>query len=394
MPESSSARSEWPLLLTACTDLPPSEVRTRVSKLVGPQIQWDILLTLAERHGVQPLLAKTLSSVADHVPADVMGRLRQSYQANLHKSLLLSRELIRILEVLSSAGIDVMPYKGLVLAEAVYGDIALRQAGDIDLLIRANDLKRIREALCQLGYAPHLSLSDVEEHFYLKSGYELAFDGAAGKNLLEVQWAVQPRFYAVDVDMAGMFQRATKVTAAGAEVTSPCTEDLFLLLALHAAKHVWGRLIWLCDLARISVLPGLDWEQIGTQARELGIARILRVTFLLSQSLLGSSIPGAADEALPRDPGAQALTSEIEHHICAEKTYEVESVSYFRLMLRLRERRRDRLRFLTRLAFTPGPSEWAAVRLPQPLFPLYRIVRVARLALRTVGRRGAPSPVE
>ena len=51
---------------------------------------------------------------------------------------------------------------------------------------------------------------------------------------------------------------------------------------------------------------------------------------------------------------------------------------------RLRERRRDRMRFLARLTFTPGPGEWETVHLPKSLFPLYRIVRLARLAARCV----------
>jgi hypothetical protein len=60
--------------------------------------------------------------------------------------------------------------------------------------------------------------------------------------------------------------------------------------------------------------------------------------------------------------------------------YDVESVAYFRLIGKLRERWRDRARFSARLLLTPGPGEWAAVRLPQPLFPLYRLVRLARVA--------------
>jgi hypothetical protein len=53
-------------------------------------------------------------------------------------------------------------------------------------------------------------------------------------------------------------------------------------------------------------------------------------------------------------------------------------------MMRLRERKADRLKFLQRLALTPGPNEWSAVRLPAPLFPLYRVVRLSRLAARLV----------
>ena len=50
------------------------------------------------------------------------------------------------------------------------------------------------------------------------------------------------------------------------------------------------------------------------------------------------------------------------------------------------------MRFLTSpRIFTPGPGEWAAVRLPRPLFPLYRLVRLSRLAARLVSAR---SPVD
>jgi hypothetical protein len=63
-------------------------------------------------------------------------------------------------------------------------------------------------------------------------------------------------------------------------------------------------------------------------------------------------------------------------------SYEEDQLSYFRLMMRLRERRADRIRFFTRLAFTPGPGEWEMVRLPKSAFPLYRLVRLARLAVR------------
>jgi hypothetical protein len=62
--------------------------------------------------------------------------------------------------------------------------------------------------------------------------------------------------------------------------------------------------------------------------------------------------------------------------------YDTESIAYFRLMMRLRERWQDRARFLCRLVFTPSVSEWTAVRFPKPLYPLYRVVRLWRLAKR------------
>jgi hypothetical protein len=50
-------------------------------------------------------------------------------------------------------------------------------------------------------------------------------------------------------------------------------------------------------------------------------------------------------------------------------------------MIRLRERVSDKL-FSFRLVFTPGVGEWRLMRLPESLFFLYRIVRLARLLAR------------
>jgi hypothetical protein len=385
MPGTSSAlEPEWSLLCAACSEHISTDRHDKIRTLLRPSIRWKLLFDLADRHGVQPLLCQALLSVQESVPPDQTKALQRDFKANLHKALLLSRELIRLVDCLSANGIEVMPYKGLALAELVYGDIALRQAGDIDLMIRAADLPQVREVVRGLGYTPHAALSEAEEREYLKSGYEFAFDGTAGSNLLEVQWGIQPRFYAVDFDMAALFQRALTAKIAGYPVRTPRYEDLFVVLALHAAKHVWGRLIWLCDLARIMNRQQLDWKEVGSQAAELGIVRILRVTSILAHRLLGAPVPTAAETHLPADSDASRLADAIQKCIADEEAYDVESIAYFRLMLRLREKRADRLRFVSRLVFTPGPGEWATVRLPRPLFPLYRLVRISRIAARLV----------
>jgi hypothetical protein len=374
--------AEWSVLLAACSGIPLQQKQDRLRALLRQPVRWKLLFDLAERHGAQPLVYQSLIDIEDAVPPEQVSWLEQRYQANLHKALLLSSELIQIVDHLSALGLEVMPYKGLALAELIYGDIALRQAGDMDLLIRPQDLSRVRDVARQLGYTPHLSLSGAEERSYLKFGYEYSFDGAAGPNLLEVQWAIQPRFYAIDFDMDGLFQRATTVKVAGHPMKTPSSEDLLLALSAHAAKHVWGRLVWLCDIARIMSLPTLDWDWIGLQAQALGIVTIVRVSMLLANRLLGADIPAPALASFPADSAALALANEIQTHIVSETSYNVEAVAYFRLMMRLRERPADRRRFLQRLVFTPGPGEWQAVRLPAPLFPLYRLVRLSRLAAR------------
>lgn len=374
---------EWSVLLAACSAIPSSDKTNSLRSLLSEPIRWKNLIELAGRHGVEPPLHQAVLPLRDSIPADAALALDQRYQTNLHKAMFLSRELIRVVDCVSALGIEVMPYKGLALAEFLYGDIAMRQSGDIDLLIKPQDLPRIREAVAELGYKPHVSFSRAEERAYLWSGYEHAFDGVAGPNLLELQWAIQPRFYAIDFDMGRLFERAVTISVAGRAMKTLRSEDLLLVLSAHAAKHVWGRLVWLCDIAQLVRLPSLDWDCIWAEADKLGMARILQVTLLAANRLLKVEIPEPAQAHLA-DESASRLADEIQEEIVSAAAYDVESVSYFRLMMRLRERSSDRIKFLRRLIFTPGPSEWMAARLPPPLFPLYRVVRLSRLASRLV----------
>jgi len=374
--------SEWSLLLAACSAPPVPEKLFRILSPAPSPIRWNILFQLAEQHGVVCLLYRALSGMSEIVPAAELRSLRQRYEANLHKALLTAGELIRILDRLDSLSIEVMPYKGLAVAEILYGDVAARQSGDIDLFVRARDLVRIKAALRDLGYTIPLTLSEREEQAYLVSGYEYSFDSTAGKNLLEVQWALQPRFYAVDFDMEGMFRRAVSAPVAGREMKTPSPEDLVIVLSVHAAKHMWTRLIWVCDIAQLMQLPEINWDQITCEAQSLGIVRILNVTLLLAQHLLDATMPLAIQNEAANDLQAQTWAQSIRERIASGYSFDTEAWRYFRAAMRLRERRRDRMRFLWRLAVTPGPSEWKSVHLPPALFPLYRLVRIYRLASR------------
>lgn len=377
--------TEWSVLLTACSAFPPNESEIRIRSLLTAPLDWQRLFALAEQHGVLPLLHHSLRALSDAILAEHRSALEQSYQTNLHKSLLLSRELIRIVQHLRELGCDVIPYKGPALAEFLYGDVALRQAGDIDLLVRRKDFPCALDALAKIGYVAQMRLSQTEQRSYLKSGYECVFDGPTGRNTLEVQWAIQPRFYAVDFDMDGIFDRAIKAPVAGQEMNSPSPADLFLILAVHGAKHLWGRLIWICDLARLMRLPSLDWNAIASQAQALGVLRIVNISMLLANRLLGEPIPQGARDSIFEGKVDSQLASRIQLQTLSETVLNSDSLTYFRLMMRLRERPSDRARLLTRLAMTPGPSEWKSMRLPASLFPLYRVVRLSRLLARAIG---------
>ena len=370
------------MLLACCAgDADRSE---HIHAALQQSLDWGEVTRLAEHHDVMPALYRGLCPFPGNVPRGVLERLSEFYRRNTQKNLRLTHDLIRVLECLESHGIAAIPYKGPVLAESLYQDVALRQFSDLDVLIDAADLVRARTAVRELGYSPVMALTRAQEGTYLGSGYELAFDGPAGRNLLELKWRILPRFYAIDFQMDKLFERASSLELGGKKIRSLSSEDLLFVLCVHVAKHRWGRLSWLRDIAETIRTQAIDYELVWDEARALGVRRILAISFWLTQNLWRVA-PRLLPADVANDPQMEPLAREIRHLLVQSSEYNTESVDYFRLMMRLRERRRDKTRFGLRLAVTPSTGEWETVRLPAAVFPLYRVVRLIRLIGRTVG---------
>jgi|SRR5215468_6302973 len=367
---------EFSLLLAACRLR--SDEKLVSSWYFDSSLDWQHVLSLAEHHNVTPLLYQALQEEPEQVPAAILAELRTRFEEIARKNLRFSLELMRVLSCLEAHGVAAIPFKGPTLAECVYGNLALREFSDLDILVRQSDFLRAKDAVRELGYVPGWQLTKPQEQAYLASGYECSFDGPAGPNLLELQWRILPKFYAVDFDLDEFFVRATQFSLGGKPVRTLSPEDLLLSLVAHAAKHAWIRLSWLRDIAGASQSPSLDWQRVFQQAKKLGMERILAISLRLSNVLLDARIPSFA--VIPDDSKMGAMTNRIARDMPDSEEYRTESVSYFGLMLQLRERWSDRARFALRLLFTPSVGEWSLVSLPSPLFPLYRVIRVFRVA--------------
>ena len=349
---------------------------------------WRDFLRLAEHHGVLALVARNLITHARGLPPEIEQSLRSSYETNLRRNLWFAAELIRILRHFEQRQLRVLPYKGPVLAQSAYGDLGLRSFSDLDLLISPADFAQAKQALAGIGYLPSKEMPPAVERLWLRNGYERSFDGPAAKNLLELQWNLLPYFYAVDSRAGdfrfdGLMARARRIALGATDLPTdvPClsAEDSLLVQCLHAAKHLWTRLIWVTDIAESLRAPALDFSVVMSRARDLGIARILAVSLWLVESLLGAEIPAAARALLQHDSAVPLIGKECAARLRDAESYDLESTAYFRHILKLRERRRDRCRYLWRLAVTPGPGDVSALKLPETLFPLYRVVRIGRL---------------
>jgi hypothetical protein len=291
-----------------------------------------------------------------------------------------SAELVTIVRQFDKHGINALAHKGPVLAQQLYCDPAMREFGDLDFLVSTTDVPRARAALQELGYRPRLELTPPQERENLRTGYEYVFGSAAEPNLIELQWQIVPRFYSMPFRMDLLFQRSIEREIEGMRVRTLCNEDLILVLCVHAAKHGWSQLGMVRDIATLARFE-LDWKWIKSEAGRLGIQRIAAVSLELARTLLGLELPHAL-AFRPNALGMGDVVSDVQQRMIRGEEPAAQSAGYFRQVMNLRERWQDRMRLVGRLAFTPSVGEWQAASLPDRLFPIYRAVRVWRLANR------------
>jgi hypothetical protein len=257
---------------------------------------WEALLQLARRHGVTPLLYHRLQRLAPAIPisSDLLRVLHTDYLATAARNTQLYHDLGTALRLFRRETIPVIVLKGAHLAQAVYGNIALRPMGDVDVLIRRADLPQVEALLLSNGYR-----SDPQNGPGMEAGhFHFIYHHQAPAGLmLEVHWHILPPSQADFVDLDGMWQRAEPANLAGVETQVFSPTDLLVHICLHLYHHRFeANLRALCDIAEVVCRrPGdLDWQQLSDGLR-LEIARkVVYLALCLARDLLETPLPGDA----------------------------------------------------------------------------------------------------
>ncbi len=356
----------------------PKSLR-EIQRLAPDFRYWDSLLDLAQEHRVSQILLKRLEASGVTVPGLVQERLKAEFDRQAFHALASAAELIAILQEFSSESIDAVPFKGVVLASSIYGDLSTRPSGDIDLLIHHRDLqeaaKLIRKRGFELTTETCLDGSPMDPNYY-ECHFERPTDGL----VLELRWRLELVYSKFKRDLGINWVWPTRKTAivAGAEVPNIDPEKTLLLLCMHGSKHLWSRLIWICDVAQLlEVEREIDWDLAIREAKRLGLWRAVALGVQLAVRMIGVALPDWVLQGFESDAVSRSLALYFETSVFDAPGIPPQSrVPYYFKLLGFR----DRVRLLLSLdLLRPSERDIEALRLPKPLQPLYLLFRPLRL---------------
>jgi hypothetical protein len=388
----STPRPETELLLrTARPGAEPVNDACVAALLRGP-LDWEFLLGQAKTHATFPLLHWHLQQHHwQSVPAAVRDSLRDDFQRNAALNLARTGELIRLLGRFRERGIPALPFKGPTLAAYAYGSLSLRQFSDLDLLLRPDDLDASQDLLLSDGYEPQLDLPPARRAEYLRAVGQAPYFRQHDRSLVELHARLTPRRFHFPLGLEELWGRREVLALLGSEVPTLGAEDLLLVLSAHGAKHLFGCLSWISDLAALLLShPGLDLALALDRARRLRAERMVLLGLRLAYDLLRQAAPEVVERRLCADRTAGDLAAGVWRALTAGAAPSGFSDAVFHL--RVRESRGDGLAYSLSLALQPIVADWQLLALPPGASFLYYWLRPLRLAgkygARLLGRLG------
>jgi putative nucleotidyltransferase-like protein len=357
------------------------QMGARIQTLAQGQIDWESLMAEASDHGLLPLLYSHLNTTCrDLVPNPILAKLKEKFVANSQCNLYLMRELIQFLDLLRANGIEALAFKGPVLAAVLYGDLSLRQAGDLDILIHKDDFFRVKGLLESAGYRMEPQLSRSQQSSHLRFHCEIQFVHRDEVSVVDLHWALTPRTFPFSLNPEGLFERSISLTLAGHSIPTFASEDLLVYLCMNGAKDNWNQLESVAVVAELlRVCDGLNWTACIERAGAWRGRNMFALGLMLAKDLFKCDIPADVLATLNGHEALRQTALTIERRLLGEARKRPTQMQRFRMNLQYMDRKRDAVVGLARSIYVPTISDWQTVNLPGPLYPLYYLLRPVRL---------------
>lgn len=279
-------------------------IKALVEKQPQKEINWELFIKTAYRHGVAPLLYSRINNICPGcIPEHILRELRSIFHVNVQHNLFMTGELVKILSLIQKQNITVFPYKGPVLASSIYSNVGVRRFCDLDIMVESKDIFAVKDLLISQGYRPKQKMNRVQENAYLRSINQHTYDFIHDRKkiLIEVHWRLGPKVF-TEIEPKHFWQDLQPYTLGGITVLNLPPEDYLPILCVHGSRHIWMKLAWLCDVATLIYNnPNLNWKKVIQNSESWECKRILFVALSLVENLFEVKLPEEISQQIKND---------------------------------------------------------------------------------------------
>ncbi len=358
----------------------------RLDAAMAGVADWAMVPPVLVRHGLLALAAIHLAPRRAAVPDAVWTTLETESRRARALALAGAGELGRIAGACAAARIPMLALKGPVLGWRAYGDIGARPFTDLDLLVPPAAAPHTLDLLRELGYAAEYRFTPRQDAWFRQADGDYPLVHAETGRMVELHARPLTRRFAGLPRFEVLWERRVTAPLGDREVFALGDDDAFLLQALHGGKHRWERLEWVAAVGELLRRRGGEIGPLLATAPEGRRALLLAAE--VAATWVGAARGPRTLAACRRDALVPALADRAWRRVASGAVDEgsTETAGKLRFNFRLQRGVKARLRFAYRWAFWPSPEDWQFLRLPDPFFFVYRVVRPLRLLGRYLRR--------
>jgi hypothetical protein len=198
---------------------------------------WNELYECAVTLGVGSLVLKHLNrqKQIDAIPKEIISKLNKIYYRTLSRNIILYEYFKNIQQVFSANKIDLIPLKGIFLAETFYKDIGLRQMSDIDLLVKQEDVDTSIQILTNLGY---IAIGRDKTEFIKNKGVAKHLPTMVLNNVfVEIHFRVLIDDSINAIEIENYWKNAISIMLFNTPTLALSPENLLQYLCIHLERH-------------------------------------------------------------------------------------------------------------------------------------------------------------
>jgi hypothetical protein len=221
-----------------------------------------------------PWFATRLRATEAPVPPDIARRILSLDESSRERTRCMLAGAVELLAALRKEGIEALPLKGAALAPLYYPDPLTRPLGDLDILVRPEDVARGTQVLESLGY--RFYSRSAEDEVYLRGDRKDNVWAPDNVHPVEMHFALREEYAGLAYDLAGQMWRSNRWQAywRGAEGWVPEPATLLHHVCAHATSD-WliqrGRLMHIADISYLTKqMQAADWEAFDAQIDAYG----------------------------------------------------------------------------------------------------------------------------
>ncbi len=301
-------------LVAECSWVAPTSLEQaqaeNITALCDKNINWDTVTALIRRHGIPVLAHEVLRRNAkDKIPPGILENLRQNNNNARRQALFQTGELLRLHKLFTEKQVEMVPLKGVLLSQLIYGDPGIRYSVDLDILVKPDQVAVAEKILGEEGYYNEYfkyALTAKQKAHIRTHIHHMVFVHINIGLHLELHWSLGPW---LPEQVATVWNHTKKMEWHGISINTLDNETLLLVLCDHGARHEWSNLKWLGDVAQLLVSGRItDWELLLSLAHRLDLLRTLAHSALLVHWFYSIPLPSELRVLIQKDKLAITLS--------------------------------------------------------------------------------------